>query len=155
VRQEVADFFYQEIRKQGLADELGQGVRVLIAPDKPSYFRLFNEWLRDTDLLWTKPSELVFYAALGIPILMTPPLGSHEEFNRDWLRMMGAGFMQEPPCHAGEWLVEWLQKGLLAEAAFDAYNKVPHQGTENIKKLLFAPDRTRIPRIMPGRSIPA
>ena len=45
-------------------------MRVLIAPDKPSYFNQFNRWLRDTDILWTKPSELVFYCALGIPILL-------------------------------------------------------------------------------------
>lgn len=144
VRQEVADFFRQAIREQGLEAEFGRGVRILLAPDKAAYFRRFNEWLRETDILWTKPSELVFFAALGIPILMTPPLGSHEEFNRDWLQMMGAGFMQEPPRYAGEWLAEWGQKGMLAEAAFDAYCKAPRHGTENVKALLFAPDRAAV-----------
>ncbi len=144
VRREVADFFRESIRAEGLEGEFGQGVRVLLAPDKASYFRSFNEWLRETDLLWTKPSELVFFAALGIPILMTPPLGSHEEFNRDWLRMMGAGFMQEPPRYAGEWLADWGGNGMLAEAAFDAYVKAPRHGTENVKALLFAKDRTAV-----------
>jgi hypothetical protein len=144
VRAEVAAFFREEIARQKLEQELGRGVRVLLAPDKASYFRQFNAWLRDTDILWTKPSELVFFSALGIPILMTPPLGSHEEFNRDWLQMMGAGFMQQPPRYAGEWLVEWGEKGLLAEAAFDAYTKAPRHGTENIKALLFAADRAAV-----------
>lgn len=144
VRQEVAAFFREAIQREGLETQTGRGVRILLAPDKPSYFRQFNEWLRDTDVLWTKPSELVFFAGLGIPILMTPPLGSHEEFNRDWLLMMGAGFMQEPPCYAGEWLVEWGTRGMLAEAAFDAYAKAPRFGTENIKTLLFAQDRAAV-----------
>jgi len=141
VRPEVAAFFRESIARHGLDAELGTGVRVLLSPDKAAYFREFNQWLRDTDVLWTKPSELVFYSALGIPILMTPPLGSHEEFNRDWLQMMGAGFMQQPPEYAGEWLVEWGQKGIFAEAAFDAYCKAPRNGTGNVKALMFAGDR--------------
>lgn len=144
VRQEVADFFHKSVTEAGLNAHVGSGVRILLAPDKASYFRQFNEWLRETDVLWTKPSELVFFAALGIPIIMTPPLGSHEEFNRDWLQMMGAGFMQEPARYAGEWLVEWGQKGILAEAAFDAYCKAPRHGTENVKALLFAEDRRAV-----------
>lgn len=140
VRPAVAAFFREAITQLGLDSEFGTGVRVLLAPDKAAYFRQFNEWLRDTDILWTKPSELVFYSALGIPILMTPPLGSHEEFNRDWLQMMGAGFMQQPPQYAGEWLMEWGSKGILAEAAFDAYVKAPRHGTENVKALIFAKD---------------
>jgi hypothetical protein len=144
VRPEIAAFFREAIAQQRLDAELGTGVRVLLAPDKASYFRQFNEWLRDTDILWTKPSELVFFSALGIPILMTPPLGSHEEFNRDWLQMMGAGFMQQPPRYAGEWLVEWGEKGILAEAAFDGYTKAPRHGTENVKALLFAEDRAAV-----------
>lgn len=144
VRHEVASFFAQAVRSAGLESELGRGVRILIAPDKATYFRAFNLWLRDTDILWTKPSELVFFAALGIPVIMTPPLGSHEEFNRDWLQMMGAGFMQEPPRYAGEWLLEWGEKGILAEAAFDGYSKAPRHGTENIRNLLFAPNRAQV-----------
>jgi hypothetical protein len=144
VRPEVAEFFNAAIRQENLEAQLGTGVRILLAPDKATYFRTFNEWLRDTDLLWTKPSELVFFAGLGIPVIMTPPLGSHEEFNRDWLLLMGAGFMQEPPCYAGEWFVDWAQKGMLAEAAFDGYAKAPRHGTENIKALLFAPDRAAV-----------
>ena len=144
VRQEVAALFRRAIREDELEHEFGRGVRILLAPDKPSYFRQFNEWLRETDVLWTKPSELVFFAGLGIPILMTPPLGSHEEFNRDWLLMMGAGFMQEPPRYAGEWLIEWGMRGMLAEAAFDAFTKAPRFGTENIKALLFASDRATV-----------
>jgi hypothetical protein len=31
-----------------------------------------------SDVLWTKPSEPCFYPALGIPLLMSVPLGAHE-----------------------------------------------------------------------------
>ncbi len=144
VRPEVAAFFRGAIAQAGLEEEFGTGVRVLLAPNIASYFRQFNEWLRETDILWTKPSELVFFSALGIPILMTPPLGSHEEFNRDWLQMMGAGFMQLPPQYAAEWLADWSKKAILAEAAYNAYSKAPRHGTENVKALLFAKDRTTV-----------
>jgi hypothetical protein len=45
-----------------------EGIRVISAPSAEEYFVRFNEALRTTDILWTKPSELSFYAALGIPI---------------------------------------------------------------------------------------
>ena len=35
-------------------------------------------------MLWTKPSEMTFYAALGIPLILAPPLGAHERYNRRW-----------------------------------------------------------------------
>ena len=46
------------------------------------YFNTFNETLRETDILWTKPSELSFYAGLGIPIIIAPTIGSLEDFNK-------------------------------------------------------------------------
>jgi hypothetical protein len=141
-RLEVANYFRDTLRECGLEEELGVRVRILCQLDKPGYFAEFNRVLRDTDVLWTKPSELVFYTALGLPILMTPPLGSHEEFNRDWVMKMGAGFLQEDPMHAAEWLWEWVDTGLLAEAAFHGYVKAPRHGTENIKKIIFAADRS-------------
>ena len=144
IRSEVADYFEACIRETQLEDQRGNGVRILLEPDKASYFDRFNEWLRETDILWTKPSELVFYAALGIPLVMSEPLGAHEEYNREWIREMGAGFIQEEPRYAVEWLMERIACGMLAEAAFDGYQKAPRQGTENVKKLIFADDSEMI-----------
>lgn len=143
-RFEVRNYFMALLRGLDLEGRLGRGIEVLFEVDKDAYFGRFNALLRRTDVLWTKPSELVFYAALGLPIIMTSPLGSHEEFNRDWIIRMGAGLMQEDPGQAAEWLWEWRETGVLAEAAFDGYLKAPRHGTENIKRLIFAEDPTAV-----------
>jgi hypothetical protein len=144
IRFEVRDFFLRTIEQLGLEDRIGTGIHVVCALDKKTYFERFNLCLRETDILWTKPSELVFYTALGLPLLMTSPLGSHEKANRNWILHMGAGFTQENPRYAAEWLKHWIDQGMLAQAAFDAYAKAPRHGAENIRKLIFAPDRSKV-----------
>ena len=144
VRQDVCDYFIKIIRDSGLAAELGSSVRVLFTATKEEYFPTFNALMRETDVLWTKPSELCFYAGLGIPIVMSPPLGAHEERNQTALMRAGAGYQQEDPRAAVEWLSDWTQNGLLAIGAFNGYLNVPNWGTENIKRVLFAPDRSRV-----------
>jgi hypothetical protein len=92
--------------------------------------------MRTTDIIWTKPSELSFYCALGIPIIMTPAIGSQEKFNRQWLREIQAGISQENPDYAHEWLFDWLNKGRLADAAWDGFLKARKLGTYNIKDIV-------------------
>lgn len=104
--------------------------------DATTYFTKFNAALRTADVLWTKPSELSFYAGLGIPIIIAPPLGSHEEFNKDWLMKTGAGIPQENPAYADEWLTDWLREGLLAEAAMQGFIEIEKGGTFAIEKLV-------------------
>lgn len=48
-------------------------------------FHRFNDALKSVDLMITKPGEIIFYAALGIPIVFLPPIGAHEAANRDYL----------------------------------------------------------------------
>jgi len=144
VRQEVRDYFMEIIRERGLDAELGKSVRVLFTATKDDYFPAFNALMRETDVLWTKPSELCFYAGLGIPIVMSPPLGAHEERNQAALMKAGAGYRQEDPRAAAEWLSDWTQNGLLAIGAFNGYLHVPNRGTENIKRVLFASDRSNV-----------
>jgi hypothetical protein len=144
VRQDVRDYFIKIIRDRGLGEELGKSVRVLFTATKDEYFPTFNALMRETDVLWTKPSELCFYAGLGIPVVMSPPLGAHEERNQTALMRAGAGYQQEDPRAAVEWLSDWTQNGLLAIAAFNGYLHVPNCGTENIKRVLFAPDRSSV-----------
>jgi UDP-N-acetylglucosamine:LPS N-acetylglucosamine transferase len=144
VRQEVRDYFIKIIGARGLEAELGKSVHVLFTATKDEYFPTFNALMRETDVLWTKPSELCFYAGLGIPIVMSPPLGAHEERNQTALMRAGAGYRQEDPRAAVEWLSDWTQNGLLAIGAFNGYLHVPNCGTENIKRVLFAPDRSSV-----------
>ncbi len=143
-RLEISTFFLETIRDTGLAEELGKSVHVLTSLSKTDYFSRFNQVIRNADLLWTKPSELSFYCALGLPLVMTHPIGSHEECNSDWLIKIGAGLPQEDPAAAADWLFDWRDRGLLALAAFNGFHHAPRHGTENIKALLFSADRERV-----------
>jgi hypothetical protein len=144
VRGEVEQYFRRIIGELGLEAELGRSIRLLLAASKDEYFAKFNALLHETDVLWTKPSELCFYPALGIPLIMSAPLGAHEERNLETVLRVGAGQRQEDPRAAAEWLTDWANNGLLALNAFQGYFHMPRMGTENIKRLLFAPDRSRV-----------
>ncbi len=92
--------------------------------------------LRTTDTLWTKPSELSFYCGLGLPIVMAPPIGSQEVFNRMWLETVGAGTMQFDPRYADEWLFDWVRSGGLARFAWNGYIEAPTHGTYRIENIV-------------------
>ncbi|MCK9279369.1 MAG: hypothetical protein M0P71_02005 [Melioribacteraceae bacterium] len=96
------------------------------------YFNTFNRLMHSTDILWTKPSELSFYSALGLPIIMSPAIGSQEKFNRKWLLEIRAGIRQIKPDYAHQWLIELLDKGLLADAAWSGFLRARKLGTYNI-----------------------
>lgn len=113
------------------------GVEIIYDKDMLEYFSKFNKALRITDILWTKPSELSFYSALGLPIIMTPAVGSQEKCNQHWLEDSGAGIQQEDPCRANEWLFTWLKSGRLAHAATQGYTVGLGHGAENIKQIVF------------------
>ena len=135
--EEVAKYFKSKIRETHLNKMRGRGVAIIYAPAKYDYFKKFNRLLRTTDILWTKPSELSFYCALGLPIIIAPPIGSQEIFNQKWLRLIGAGIDQEDPQYANEWLDDWLKSGWLAEAAMQGFTEAPKYGTYNIEKIVF------------------
>jgi hypothetical protein len=113
-------------------------VKIIYDPTKYEYLKEFNDVLRKTDILWTKPSELSFYAGAGLPIIIAPPLGAHEKYNRRWLLMNGAGFDQNNPVQVNEWLADWLKGGILAEAAMNGFINTPKLGTFNIEELIFS-----------------
>ena len=112
-------------------------INIVYALGKVDYFVEFNEILRETDILWTKPSELSFYAALGLPIIISPPIGAQEVFNRKWLLEIGCAFDQEDPKYTHQWLFELLESGRVAEAAWEGFMEAPKMGTYNIEHLVF------------------
>jgi hypothetical protein len=131
-RTELKDYFDQ-VRKE-LSDS--NNIRIIWANDNESYFDLFNECLSTTDILWTKPSELSLYCALGIPIIMTPSIGPQEKCNQRWLREIGAGFKQQNPELTDQWLFDLINKGRIAEAAWNGFLKARKYGTYNILDFL-------------------
>ncbi len=135
-------YFNRELMKLGLGDH----VRLVSARDVGAYFDAFNAALRTTDILWTKPSELTFYAGLGIPIIIAPPIGSQEEFNRDWLIKVGAGILQEDPAYAAEWIADNLESGAFAEAAMQGFVEIEKRGTFMIEEIVAQSSKVLIPK---------
>ncbi len=133
---EINQFFRDKLKNMGLANYLDKNIQVIHAPNKQKYFKVFNDALRTTDILWTKPSELSFYTALGLPIIMSPPIGSQEEFNRKWLRTIASGVDQEDVQYTNQWLYDWLDSGWFAEAAMEGFMEAPKFGTYNIQKVI-------------------
>jgi hypothetical protein len=111
-------------------------VEILYEKTIGGYFDRFNETLRKTDILWTKPSELSFYSALGLPIIVAPPIGSQEDFNKSWLLRSGFGIEQGDLCCINQWLGDWLALGYLAEAAMEGFIEGEKLGTYHIKRLV-------------------
>ena len=102
------------------------------------YFDRFNRTLAHTDVLWTKPSELAFYASLGLPIVTAPAIGAHEDANRRWLSRIHAGLHHVPARCMGDWLTHAKQDGLLARAAVDGFAYGNALGAYNIRDLALS-----------------
>lgn len=134
VKKKIKEYFENNIKKIGLEKE--PNIEIIYAQKIEDYFREFNQKLRKTDILWTKPSELSFYAALGIPIIVAPPVGSQEEFNQRWLLKSGFGIMQENPDYINQWFFDWLECGYFAEAAMEGFIEGKKLGTFNIEKII-------------------
>ena len=117
------------------------GVRIVAAGDVDGYFRACNALLAEADVLWTKPSELTFFAALGLPLVLSPPVGTQELYNRRWAIEHGAALAQREPRAAGDWLGEWLDDGTLAGAAWNGFTRLPKRG---LYRILRAVDHDQV-----------
>ncbi len=136
-RNDVYCYFKEQIKKQQLTEVVGENLRVIFALDKEDYFKELNIALRSTDIFWTKPSELVFYSALGLPIIMAPSLGSQEVYNRTWLKTVGAGISAQDARYTDEWLFDWVNSGWLAEAAMSGFLDGRQFGVANMRDVVF------------------
>lgn len=147
VRQEVADYFTRQLTRFGLERQIGRSVDILIRETKEEYFDAFDQLLAETDILYTKPSELTFYAALGVPLVCAWPVGHHERLNRRFVLEAGAGLKQWDPRHTAEWLREWLDDGTLAAAAWSGFMRLPKTGSYRILEHLGValPDGIELP----------
>lgn len=134
IREKVKEYFEKNIKKLGL--ERSKNIEIIFEKDIEAYFQSFNQALRKTDILWTKPSELSFYCALGLPIIVAPVIGSQENLNREWLLKLGSGMVQENPEHTDQWLFDLLDTGWFAEAALQGFIEGEKLGTFNIEKII-------------------
>ena len=143
-RNDVYRFYEEKVKELHLEKHHGGTVNIIFAKHKLEYFSQFNEALRTTDILWTKPSELSFYAGLGMPIIIAPTIGSQEEYNKAWLHAVNAGFEQEDPAYTHEWLFDWLESGWLAEAAMSGFLNAPRNGAYHIEDIVLKGKRSEI-----------
>jgi hypothetical protein len=128
VRDEVKARFEEMLTEH----DLSGAVEILHEPEFEPYYRRFNQRLRTTDILWTKPSEMTFYGGLGLAMLFSPPVGVHEKYNRRWAVEAGAGLVQRELDVTWDWLTEWLEDGTLAAAAWSGFMRLPTDGTYKI-----------------------
>ncbi|MEK7463484.1 MAG: hypothetical protein AAB621_03960 [Patescibacteria group bacterium] len=135
-REKSKEYFEKYIKDLGLNDCLGKSIEIIFAENTDGYFEAFNRALRTTDILWTKPSELSFYSALGLPIIMAPPVGSQEDCNKKWLLRLGSGIPQGDPKYADLWLFDLLNSGWFAEAAMQGFIEGEKLGTFKIKNII-------------------
>jgi hypothetical protein len=136
VRVDVRDAFEGMLAEAGVSG--APGIEVLHARDLDGYIDGMNALLARTDVLWTKPSELSFFAALGIPLVCAPPVGFHERINRRWVRESGAGFKQRDARCAADWLSDLLAEGALAAAAWAGFTRLPKFGLYRILEAVGA-----------------
>jgi hypothetical protein len=122
----------------GMQDLIDNGINIIHALGRKYYFDILKDVLINTDILWTKPSEMSFYTGLGLPIIIAPPLGTHESYNRQWLQHIGSGFDQENPKFAADWLFYMLENGRLANAAWEGFLQAPKLGTYKIEKFIHS-----------------
>ena len=148
IRHEVAARFALEVRAAGLESALAPNIEspagptlerpvsILLEADHDTYFDRFHALLGEADLLFTKPSEMVFFGALGLPLVLTRPVGVHERYNRRWAVENGVGLKMRDPYQAGDWLREYLTEGTLAAAAWFGYLRLPKFGLYRILERL-------------------
>jgi len=138
IREGVRDYFWEKIEDFGLKPVLDKNIEIIFEKDITKYFIKFNQKLRQTDILWTKPSELSFYSGLGLPIIIAPSIGSQEDLNRKWLLRVRSGLRQESPSYVNQWLFDYLNSGRFAELAMQGFIEVEKLGVYNIKKTIFS-----------------
>ncbi len=136
IKEKVRDYFLQHLNHLGFKKNLKKNIEIIFEKDIKSYFKKFNQTLRKTDILWTKPSELSFYTGLGLPMIIAPPIGSQEDFNKEWLLQLGSAIPQKNPKYTNEWLFDLLETGWFAEGAMQGFVESPNLGTFNIEKVV-------------------
>lgn len=111
---------------------IGSSIMIHAHADEAIVFRSFTSLMPSIDVLWTAPNSWVFYAGLGIPLIVQPPVGEHEEAQYAWVRGIQAGL---PPLELetlSEWILDWKRSGGLARLAWNGYGSAASMGYERL-----------------------
>ena len=136
INRKVYDGLNEGLLERGYKEGLQNNVVTIFSEDFDEYYHRFNKALRDTDILWTKPSELSFYCGLGIALITTRPVGYHEKMNRRWLTEIHAAIKMPGRAEdCSQWLYDFLESDILAQTAWNGYLNAEKGGTRNIVKI--------------------
>ena len=133
IRKDVYNYYLQALTELCIPKN---SVTIVYSDNTLNLFNQFSNLIRTTDVLWTKPNELCFFCALGIPVIMSDPTGFQEQCNRKWLMEIQAGITQDDPEYANQWLFDLWRFGRLAESAWDGFLKARKFGTFKIEEVL-------------------
>jgi len=111
-------------------------ITIVGEPDLAASFDRVHALLGESDVLWTKPSEMTFFAALGLPLLLTPPVGAQERANRRWALDLGVALPRAAAEGTAGLLAQLLDRGALAAAAWAGFRKIPADGVYRIRALV-------------------
>jgi hypothetical protein len=129
-RPAVARRFRRWLRSDGLRE--GEGIEIVEAPEFDAYVTSFHGRLGEVDAIWTKPSEMTFMAGLGIPLLLAPALGAHEERNRELALAAGAALDTPRAAEIPDRVLAAVEDGSLAAAAWAGFKGFPADGAWRI-----------------------
>ncbi len=129
---EIARRFRRWRRTLGLDELPPSRLEILHSRDFTEMYRRFNAALANADVLWTKPSEMVFYGALGLPLVLEPAIGDHEARNRDMALAAGVACDRPRPGELGPWVARQLADGWFARAAELGRQRLEARGTHNV-----------------------
>lgn len=115
---------------------LGTFIELIFEIDFEEYFKKFNNALKYSDILWTKPSELCFYAGLGIPLFLSNPLGSHELSNLKFVVENGCGILIEDMRDFPSFLFKLHETKALAQMALNGFLRIEKRGVFQIPKIM-------------------
>jgi hypothetical protein len=132
----IARRFGRWLGELALAGSDGSMVEILYEPDFNDAYRRFNRALAGADILWTKPSELSFYAALGLPLLLEAPVGAHEDRNRAMVVDAGAAADRPRPGEVAARLRCGLANGWFIRAAERGRHRLPATGLYEIASVV-------------------
>ncbi len=118
-------------------DGTGGALTIVEAETFEVLYERFNAVLARTDALWTKPSELSFYAALGLPLILDDPVGDHERANARWVLAAEAGVVRPADNDMGPQILAWLGDGTLASCARQGFARLPRGGATAIAETVF------------------
>ncbi len=138
IRRGLRDYYLYWMDRLGMRDMLNYSISLIFSEDPESYMRDFNSALRKSDILWTKPSELSFYAALGIPIIASEPVGSHEVSNLRFLTKGGYGMAQGDTRYLEQWFFDWLKSGYFAEKAIRGFLELEKLGALKVREVVLS-----------------